>query len=118
MTTYKTSELTGDLLNRAVAKAIDYKIDDWIKDAGIAYHFGKLLIMGSGGKEFNPVDNWGQCGQLVDKFDINVKTRRFGEFKKDYQCDIFGNFHSVADDRKTAVCRCVVTSVFGDEVDL
>lgn len=116
MAIYKTDELTGDLLNRAVAKAIDYRIDDWTKDAKIITFFGVLIVSGSSGKKFNPLEDWSQCGQLIERFNIEIKNigytwsalvRKDGYFARNFNQDL-----------KTAICRCVVKSVFGEEVGL
>lgn len=122
MAIYKTDELTGDLLNRAVAKALGWEIPianslidpcyydkDGNKQAEIAH--------------YNPVENWRQCGELIERFNVEIEpTWRTGE--KGWECHIY-NYetgdcigYAVNVDLKTAICRCVVQSVFGDEVEL
>lgn len=120
MTTHKTNELTGDLLNRAVAKALGWKIKYCSRFEHDVY-FSNNAEMIMSVHNYNPVENWQQCGQLIERFKIDIF---WTDYAKNVECNIYENENlkctAVTDaiDIKTAICRCVVQSVFGDEVEL
>src|SRR5574343_677139 len=85
MTKYKTSELTGDLLNRAVAKALGYTENfPCYEENGNSVFLIHVMCYESCFSVFNPVENWQQCGQLIEKFKIRITP-----FVHDWQAAIF-----------------------------
>jgi len=114
---HKTSELTGENLNHAVALA-----QKWSKST----KFGVPIYIDENGtnteycKGYDPEHNWAQCGELVDKFNISQT------FEEDDLWSAWitpndrsnGDIASYASTSKQAICRCVVASVYGDEVEL
>jgi len=108
---YKTSELTGENLNHAVALA-----QKWSKST----KFGVPIYVDENGanteycKGYDPEHNWAQCGELVDKFNITT------EFEEDgaWFASFYNDFGIEGETAKQAICRCVVDSVFGDVVEL
>jgi len=111
---FKTSELTGDNLNRAVAFACGY---DFHKSFFI--NSEKMIPM----ELWNPEQDWAQCGELADKFKIEIKHYPDGY---EYPCGaimLSENSTSLISEQygetvRQAICRCVVASVYGDEVEL
>jgi len=117
---FKTSELTGDNLKRVVAsalgwsKSIKHGYDVYIDENETNTYF---LI------QWNPEKDWAQCGELIDKFFIEIKHY---PDSYEYPCGAFmlsENRTSLIAEQygetaQQAVCRCVVASVYGDEVEL
>lgn len=112
----KVSELAGSQLAYWAARAQNYELlpvqHNHDQQAWRRPEDGDVILV----SDYQPQDNWAQCGALVDTFNVNVMTRRFGDNKQDYKADIYGAHAAVADNRKTAICRCVVASVYGEFV--
>ena len=76
MTIHKTNELTGDLLNRAVAKALGWKTRYCSQfEHDIYFDDNAEMIMSV--HNYNPVADWSQCGQLIEKFRVDIEIDRF-----------------------------------------
>lgn len=103
----KTSELTCDKLNYAVALAQGWQRDSY----------------------YDPVHNWEQCGPLLEKYYLSIHPRFIwiddvqqwavhrivSEKSKTGGNDVLG---ITGADIKDLICRCVVASVFGEYVDM
>ncbi|ELX9578598.1 DUF2591 family protein [Escherichia coli] len=113
----KTAELSGVQLDYAVAMAVDHPVE--------VIH-GEVCSMNEDGNEwvpyayFKPSTDWGQCGVLIEQHDMNVSAPFFG-------CEAWANIQtgSFAGARswkgatcQEAICRAVVASKLGDEVDI
>lgn len=116
---HKTELLTGDLLNLVVAKALGYTENfPCYEENGKSVFLIHEMSYESCFPVFNPSEKWEQCGQLIERFKIeseyiNDSAWCISLWNKD------GKRIAVKDkDLKTAICRCVVKSVFGDEVEL
>lgn len=109
---YKVNELTGDNLNHAVALA-----QKWSKST----KFGVPIYTDENGtnteycKGYDPEHNWTQCGELIDKFRIDLSHENNKVIAKTYDYEWI---KAVGITAQQAICRCVVDSVFGDEVEL
>lgn len=128
----KTSELTGTQLDYWVAMA---------EGLDVAEVGGKLVLWRNStcGKPGCAVlhkqgvaipaysADWAQCGPLVEKYSVELRVSLYGESEKaiewlaktqilepdgDYWQSIYGEAGSPL----VAICRAVVRSVFGDEV--
>lgn len=106
---YKTSELRGPKLNCAVAKALglDYKIGAYL-DVFTPQGEGRYEI------EFRPCAHWEDCGPLIRQFKIDHITWH------DNICEVstVDDIYSWGEDELEAICRVVVKTKFGDEVEL
>ncbi|QZN97811.1 phage protein NinX family protein [Symbiopectobacterium purcellii] len=105
----KTSELTEKALDWAVAKAIGQKVDD-DGDNGFLW-----LREGAEWELWNPSYDWEQCGPLIEKFHVDVNYFKDG----DCVAQPYGSPKYMDHiDPKIAICRAVVASVLGDEIEL
>lgn len=95
---FKTSELTGYNLNQAVAAAIQMDAES----AATTF--------------YNPEQDWAQCGELIDKFNISLKSH--SDDRRYFATSDESEITSAGDTPQQAICRCVVASVYGDEVEL
>jgi len=114
---FKTSELTGDNLNHAVAlaqgwlsgwsTALDEKI--WLIERDMKWV-----------KRYNPEQDWAQCGELIEKFNISLTFEEDGFWSATCYDENTneGEDIGLGETAQQAICRCVVASVYGDEVEL
>lgn len=122
----KTSELSGERLNWAVAVAVGlkpfvqkahYGVPDRVfieveRDPEVE---GSLI-----GKRYKPSTDWSQGGPLIERFKVDIITERdclVSAYANDdkYQPlteDMYGSDHLIA------ACRAIVSSKLGDEVDV
>ncbi|PHM72325.1 phage protein NinX family protein [Xenorhabdus sp. KJ12.1] len=116
----KTSELTGRALDWAVAVAIGATEKTlpsgrkWMKLSDSDYY-----VSNHGLYNFDPSTDWAQCGQLIEKYDIYPS--RFYECSennlKKYQAGT-GLACMRGETQKIAVCRAVVATELGREIDI
>ncbi|MDE9527949.1 phage protein NinX family protein [Xenorhabdus bovienii] len=107
----KTSELTGRALDWAVAKSIGLP--------AIVTPFGNLIIEGME-EDYTPSTDWSQCGELIEKHRVELD---FNSVSEEWSAYIFNfeELESVIEDGDTpqiAICRAVVATQLGDEVDI
>lgn len=57
--------------------------------------------------------DWSQCGYLIDRFDVDISPQYPGYFASAKM-----GIRSFGDTRQIAICRAVVASKLGDEVDI
>jgi len=109
---FKTSELTGGNLNRAVALAIGRGND------GSNYNENGTSTEYS--TSYNPVHTWRQCGELIDKFNISLTFEEDGLWSATCYDENTNEGEDVGlgETAQQAICRCVVSKVYGDEVEL
>lgn len=119
----KTSELLGDPLDFAVAKAIGAPISR--RSGGMICDGEVVLMAPCGQKVWSPSTDWSQGGPLIDRFDVyfdrypldqpGFVVARIG---MDYQAgsNYFNNPSSP--NRLIAACRAIVSDKLGDEVDI
>jgi hypothetical protein len=108
----KTSELTGNALDWAVAqcKGIEYADKYGIDDMGIEF------------QPYNPSKNWHLAGPIIEREMITLVSDMFGHFdtSSPYVAhintgkDVFG----YGDTPLEAAMRCYVASKLGDEIDV
>ncbi|BET97319.1 phage protein NinX family protein [Xenorhabdus taiwanensis] len=108
----KTSKLTGQALDWAVALA-----QGWQKMAdynGYSTPNGVVLV-----SEYAPSWDWEVCGRLIEEFtmDLSCEIETTGTIwsAKEYY---YSNGWSYAETPQIAICRAVVSSKLGDEVDI
>ncbi|MDE9566301.1 DUF2591 domain-containing protein [Xenorhabdus bovienii] len=106
----KTSELTGQALDWAVAKSIGLP--------AIVTPFGNLIIKGM--EDYTPSTDWAQCGELIEKHHVELN---FNSVSEEWSAYIFNfeELESVIEDGDTpqiAICRAVVAAQLGDEVEI
>ncbi len=114
----KTSELEGTELDYWVAKAQGWELIDFLGDGEMYWNDPhSTYIKRKCG--YHPTTNWAQCGELLEKFEMHL----FRPSRWSPKNDIWGamtNVHVDAvgegHDQKTAICRAVVASKFGEEV--
>lgn len=105
----KTSELTGQALDWAVAQAIGET------------HQTILENIIAGGDFFRPSTDWNQGGPLIEKF--RIELRASGE-QRWYADKVFPHGSGQEDwcgfgyTALSAVCRAIVTAKLGDEIEL
>lgn len=109
----KTAELKGVALDWAVIRASNFPV---------MAHEGRFVTYDMGLDRYvviQPSVAWSQCGTMIERFGITVTPAssamtdwmaRFAQSKKLY--DGFGSTPQIA------ICRAVVASKLGDEVDI
>lgn len=109
----KTSELSGRALDFAVAKANKFS------DESLS------LLLGACSEDYKPSTDWGMCGQLIEAFKISCYATVDPENGKVYHwVAVNENLPyekrrgHTADNPKTAICRAVVFSKIGYEVEI
>lgn len=127
---YKTSELTGALLARAVATACGYRVEKegrewtvWLPpeatpDASPCHSFGEF--------GWRPDKNWSHCGQLIDLGPVHLSPVDAGGTFNGVKQDSDGwlarctehPYNERGDTPQIAVCRAFVAWKLGDEVEL
>lgn len=110
----KVSELTGDKLDYWVAKA-----QGWDKS------FNKLGLYAVWVTEYGdepihhykPTTNWQQCGELIEKFNLNLLRLDDG-WKSGYVYSYADKdvMFAKGSTPQEAICRAVVASIYGEEV--
>ncbi|CBJ80326.1 hypothetical protein XBJ2_500033 [Xenorhabdus bovienii str. Jollieti] len=138
----KTSELTGRALDFSVAKATDMDIYifgrpsdaeyGWIGNNNVTMESfltsivtidfcGKMRIEFNGeAKSYSPSTNWSQCGELIEKYHIELYFNSVNEVWSAYIFN-YEKFESVIEDGSTpqiAICRAVVAAKLGDEIEI
>lgn len=107
---HKVSELSGPVLNCAVAKALDL-------DYRVGPYLDVFTPQGDRCYEikFRPCTHWEDCGPLIQEFKINHITR-----VEENLCEVSSDdeVYSWGKDELEAICRVVVKTVFGHEVEL
>jgi hypothetical protein len=114
---YTISKLTGDELNHAVALAMGLK-------KGVK--FGFPVYTNEDGNSicnihnYHPSHNWEQCGELIDRFNVSLTFEEDDLWSAWIMPDDRSNGDIVAygATAQQAICRGVVASVYGDEVEL
>ncbi|VTP12648.1 hypothetical protein PUATCC27989T_00460 [Phytobacter ursingii] len=117
----KTAELSSWALDWAVATATGLTVilsvgEVWKHFTEDELHEGEE----SGLYSYRPSIDWVQCGHLIEQFNLNVSSPFFG-------CEAWANVQtgSFAGSKswkgrtcQEAICRAVVASKLGDEVDI
>lgn len=119
----KTSELSGVQLDYAVAWSVDWGQPVLHITSGGS--FVELM-----GVVFSPTSNWSQCGPLIEQFKLTLYLHTEYEINGEGVYDVYEAGCSadwfvdastpdpVSTDPKIAICRAVVASKLGDEVDI
>lgn len=114
----KTSELTGDKLDYWVAKAqgwVHRVTTEHMAKRGFDEPFYWRIPSKGFCSQYHPSANWQQCGELIEKFDIElVYHPRSSGFRS--RSGISGPFFHGSTPQE-AICRAVVASVYGEEVN-
>ena len=112
----KVSELNSTELAYwvAMAQGLDAMIDD-----GICYIQDKFPKAAH--HTYQPQENWSQCGLLIDKFGVVINWHWLDNENREWSAslpiiDTCKWQASVSMDLKTAICRRVVESVYGEFV--
>lgn len=115
----KTSELLGDPLDFAVAKAIGAPISR--RSGGMICDGEVVLMAPCGQKVWSPSTDWSQAGPLIEKFHMDFCCEH-PETIGAALCDengmyidnrmMFGKTHLIAS------CRAIVSAKLGDEVEV
>ena len=111
----KVSELNGTELAYWVAMA-----QGWKKDADRFVSADHCTFCGCI-YDYQPQENWAQCGLLIEKFGIVIDWHWLDNESREWSAslpitDTCKWQASVSMDLKTAICRCVVASVYGEFV--
>lgn len=112
----KTSELIDLVLDWAVAKAVGINAD-------ISHDFGtnhpcEIFDSTAAGK-FSPSSNWSQCGPLVNEYWIDLFQEGTDEnFIWYAKTPHLMGESECGDTPQIAICRAVVASLLGDEIEL
>ena len=111
----KTSDLSGDALNFAVATAQGVKVNVGFRNLTYVPQGKRTLY------RFDPVTNWKQGGPIIERAGISLNlTTMTGDWawsatcnpSEARQCGEYGPT------MLTAGLRCVVAATLGDEVDV
>ncbi|MDE1484618.1 phage protein NinX family protein [Xenorhabdus bovienii] len=104
----KTSELTGQALDWAVAKSIGLP--------AIVTPFGNLIIKGME-EDYTPSTNWAKCGQLIDTHLIELNNQVISENEVEHWATCMDEY-IYGSTALEAACRIVVHVKLGDEVEI
>lgn len=117
MRTVNTSELTGEPLNWAVGKAAGLPVQIQPAQYGISARV--FVEAPSGLARYRPVIDWGQCGPIMEKHQIECEWQgsdgKAFSWTAQHQDIVEGQ---TAGDMRTAICRAVVAAVSGPVVDV
>ena len=134
----KVSELIGVELDYWVAKAQEWKMLDigdeersvlvWLNKEGYSADFyvsDTNKVSGTTLPSYTPSTNWQQCGELIDKYLIEIQTSGDGLWLANMWpvADTSSgrpstsNYLIGAESPLVAICRCVVESKYGNEVE-
>lgn len=109
----KTSELTGDALDWAVAK---------VRDVNIQYHQQERWVINTliGWVAYRPSTDWGQGGPIIaqELIDIFHMEREPPVFEAEIQTGPRKRAKGRGPTHLIAAMRCYVASKLGDEVEL
>lgn len=119
----KTSELTGAVLDWAVAKVEGVA---YVKNYIVTTERNLIgeLLSSSSVSNYMPSTSWSQGGPLVDKFNVDFSTQGVDEDGSQLIDATVQDFESMqcwaaeGDTRLQAMCRAIVLSKLGDEVDV
>lgn len=92
---HKVSELSGTELDYAVAKVVRRRYD---------YNIGR----------YHPTVDWSDCGPLISEFKIDHISRSSGICEVSTENEVY----AWGSNELEAICRVVVKTVCGDEVEL
>lgn len=113
---HKVSELTGVLLDAAVAKALDWHQDKddascwWTTDGSV-----KCIAVGAG---FMPSSTWNDGGPIIERERIGTWFE-YGEWHASYHIDSAGGtLENCGPTPLIAAMRAYVASKFGEEIEL
>lgn len=112
--TVKTSELNGNALDWAVAKAVcdDVRINIKGFDAVEASWC-------KGWHSWNPTDAWSQCGPLIDDYSIELTFNGSPENINYWCAYCYGHMrYETGSTPIIAICRAIVAAELGDSVDV
>lgn len=103
----KVSELSGAALDFAVAKATDHDLR-------------QMFGCNSYNELFKPSSDWAQCGPLIDRYSVHVNPPFCGSVASAYvETGTFGGAKGCTGKTTLeAICRSLVLSLIGDEVDV
>jgi len=107
----KVSNMTNEQLDHWVAKAQGWKY----RDLSNPLWLGEMPNGGIEASDYSPTTNWEQCGELIEKYQIGLivpETHWVAELFKTGKPKVYAE----AQNPRTAICRAVVASVFGEEV--
>ncbi|MBD2811893.1 DUF2591 family protein [Xenorhabdus sp. Vera] len=116
----KTSELTGRALDWAVGLAVT---DDDVKCDGqhisVTFNGGRYIY------SWNPTTNWEQCGQLIERYTMDLTPVMGGTYCAGLSIttgalcpDDYVNVEMYGATPQIAICRAVVAAQLGDEVEI
>lgn len=112
----KTAELSGVQLDYAVAMSVDHPVK---------VISGDVCSMHEDGNEwmpyeyFKPSTDWSHCGELVNPHEVAFAPHPVGRLWR--ACALKAPINNVIEEGETpqiAICRAVVASKLGDEVDI
>ena len=110
----KVSELTGAVLDWAVAKCI-YEPDD------VVICDGRVFAYDDATKGFNPATNWAQGGPIIEREGMALNMEDTHEWRAAMWWDdedSKGDILMVGPTPLIAAMRCYVASKLGDEVEV
>lgn len=128
----KTSELIGEALNWAVAKAqgwVNYP-DDSIEQGSLWHTDPARLVFGTTHRvaTYKPSTSWAQCGPLILEYQpALIPEAHDGAEGTEYSEKWYANIYYNGGDEYTtepcltpliAACRAIVATVFGDTVSV
>jgi hypothetical protein len=111
----KTSELTGRAIDWATGKAIGANIGVTIGGLVKEITSHNPIEMGL----WQPTNDWSICGSMIEKYWMDVFCEPHNEdvLWSAITPHLLGNYEN-GPTPQIAICRAVVASVLGDEIDL
>lgn len=131
--TVKTADLEGVALDLAVAIATGWTLTR-PQDAQI-FKDGGYVLCGAENRKysryvFTPSTDWSQCGPLLEEFQLTLMLHQTYEISGKRFQDVWevgaasdwfvdpDAYEPVSTDPKIAICRAIVASKLGDEVEI
>lgn len=108
----KTSELSGKALDWATGKAVGLNV-------GVTLNGSVSEIVSHNPIKISPLVpsmDWAKCGPLIEKYRIDLIARKTGDWGAMLETEI--TKFQVGDTPQIAICRAVVASLLGDEIEL
>lgn len=127
----KTAGLSGVQLDYAVAVALGVKDSIKLRPfTNCPAYPQKYVWLDKGSSCFSPSSNWMACGPLIEQFKLSLYLHSEYEINGEGVYDVYeagcsadwfvdaSTPDQVSTDPKVAICRAVVASKLGDEVDI
>lgn len=110
----KTSKLIGSALDWAVAKIVQ----EWSDEDRWYNTIGYIDSGDPDDEPYQPSQNWSQGGKIIEETNISINYDASGRWSDGWRAFSVSTPCELGPTPLVAAMRCLVSSVFGDEVDI